>query len=122
MIDIRYNNSFLVDAKSAFNSVIVFPQTASFFDHKPFYIPIPTNLSIEMRLDNRVRIYKDKHIITLLAQLVIKYLFIWKSESFVQIPLKLWIKIPLKPGWETKVYAIKPKIYSLGNMKTCQLV
>lgn len=31
------------------------------------------------------------------------------------------MKIPLKPGYEAKVLAIKPIIYSLGN-KTCQLV
>ena len=31
------------------------------------------------------------------------------------------MKVPLKPGWEAKVSAIKPKVYPLGN-KACQLV
>lgn len=31
------------------------------------------------------------------------------------------MKVPLKPGWEMKVSAIKPRVYSLGN-NACQLV
>lgn len=31
------------------------------------------------------------------------------------------MKVPLKPGWEIKISAIKPKVYPLGN-KACQIV
>lgn len=40
---------------------------------------------MEMRLNNRVRVYRDKHTVTPLAQLVAKYPSIWESEGFVQI-------------------------------------
>lgn len=31
------------------------------------------------------------------------------------------MKVPVKPGWEAKVSAIKPRVYLLGN-NACQLV
>lgn len=82
---------------------------------------MPTNPSIERILDNGVRVYGDEHAVTLLSQLVPKYPSIWKSEGFVQISPERWMKVPLKPGWEAKIFAIKPKVYPLGN-KACQLV
>ena len=49
-------------------------------------------------LENGVRVYRDKHAVTLLAQLIAKYLSIWESKSFVQIPPERWMNVPLKPG------------------------
>lgn len=85
IVDICYDNYFLADAKSAFNSATVLPQTASFFEHELSRIPTPANPSMETKLDNGMRVYRDKHVVVLLAQLVAKYLSIWKSEGFVQI-------------------------------------
>ena len=70
---------------------------------------------METILDNGVRVYGNKHAVTLLAELVAKYPSIWESEGFVRIPLEHWIKVPLKPDWEAKVSAIKPRVYPLGN-------
>lgn len=44
---------------------------------------MPVDLSMETRLDNGMKIYKDKQAAILLAQLIIKYLFISKSEDFI---------------------------------------
>lgn len=44
-----------------------------------------------------------------------EYPSIWESEGFVWIPPERWMKVPLKPGWEAKVSAIKPRVYSLEN-------
>lgn len=42
-----------------------------------FLILIPSNLSIKTRLNNGVRVYRDEHVVTLLAHLISKNLFIW---------------------------------------------
>ena len=121
IVDIHYNNYFLADAKSVFNSVTVPPQTAPFFEHELSYTLTPVILFMETRLDNRVRVYRDKYAVVLLAQLVAKYPSIWKSEGFVQIPPEHYMKVPLKPGCQAKVSAIKPKVYPLGK-EACQLI
>lgn len=76
MVDIYYNNCFLADTKSAFNSVTVPFLTAPFFKLEPSYIPTLIDLSIRITLGNGVKIYGDKYIVILLAQLVTKYLSI----------------------------------------------
>ena len=121
VVDIWYDNCFLDDVESAFNSATVPPQTAPFFEHELFWAPTPTDPSIETTLGNGVRVYGDEHAVTLLSQLVAEYPSIWESEGFVQIPPERWMKVPLKPGWEAKVFAIKPSVYPLGN-EACQLV
>ena len=115
IVDICYDNCFLTNAKSAFNSVVVTLQTTLFFEHKLFYTPTLTDPSMETRLDNGVRVYGDKHAVALLAQLVAEYLSIWESESFIQIPPERWMIVPLKPSWKAKISAIKSRVYSLGN-------
>ncbi len=73
IVDIHYNNCFLTDIKSAFNSATVLPQTVPFFEHEHSYIPTLTDPSIKTKLDNGVRMYGDKHIVAQLAQLVAEY-------------------------------------------------
>ena len=115
VVDIRYDNCFLADTETAFDLATVPPQIAPFFEHSPSCPPTPANPSMVTTLNNGVRVYGDKHAVTLLAQLVAEYPSIWESEGFVQIPPERWMKVPLKPGWEAKVSAIKPRIYPLGN-------
>lgn len=115
MVDIHYNACFSADAESAFNSATVLPLTVPFFKHEPSCILTPTDPSMETILDNGVKVYKDKHVVTLLAQLVAEYPSIWEFESFVQIPPKRWMKVTFKPGWKAKVSAIKPRVYPLRN-------
>ena len=70
---------------------------------------------METTLDNGVRVYGDKHTVTLLAQLVANYPSIWESKGFIWVPPERWMKVPLKPRWEAKVSAIKPRVYPRGN-------
>lgn len=56
-----------------------------------------------------------------LSQLVDKYPSIWQFKGFMQILPTCWMKVSFKLGWKTKVSAIKPKIYLLGN-KSRQLI
>lgn len=98
IVDIYYNNRFLADTKSTFNSATVPPQIAPFFEHEFSCTPTATNPSIETRLDNEVRVYWDKHAVALLVQLIAKYPSIWEFKVFVQIPPERWMEVPLKPG------------------------
>ncbi len=86
VVDIRYDNCFLANIESAFNSATVPPQTAPFFEHELFWASTPTDPSMETTLNNGVRVYEDEHAVTLLSQLVAKYLSIWESKGFVRIP------------------------------------
>ncbi len=115
IVDIRYDNCFLADVESAFQSATVPPKIQPLFEQEPSLAPNPTEYLIETRLHNGVRVYGDTHAVAQLAQLVADYPSILESEGFVQIPPERWIKVPLKPGWEAKVSTIKPRVYSLGN-------
>lgn len=59
--------------------------------------------------------FGDADAVRQISDLVAEYPSIWESQGFVQIPPERWMKVPLKPGWEAKVSAIKPKVYPLGN-------
>ena len=115
VVDIRYDNCFLANFESAFHSATVPLQTTPFFEHELFWAPTPIDPSMEITLDNGVRVYGNEHVVTLLSQLVAECSSIRESEGFVWIQSERWIKMPLKPGWEAKVSAIKPRVYPLGN-------
>lgn len=83
VVDICHNNCFLANVKSAFYSATVPPQTTLCFEHEFSWAPTLTDSSIETMLDNRVRVYGDKHAVTLLSQLVAEYPSIWESKRFV---------------------------------------
>lgn len=87
IVDICYNNGFLADAKFDFNSATVLPLIVLFFEHELFYTLTFVDLSMETRLDNGVKVYRKKHAVALLAQLIAKYLSIWELKGFVQILL-----------------------------------
>lgn len=84
MVDICYNNYFLSNTKSAFNSATIPPQTIPFFKYQPLFTPTPTILYSETRLNNRVKVYDKKHVVTLATQFVAKYPSIYESENFIQ--------------------------------------
>ena len=88
VVDIRYDNCFLANTETAFDSATIPPQTGPFFEHGPSCTPTPTDPSMVTTLENGVRVYGDKHAVALLAQLVAEYPSIWESEGFVQIPLE----------------------------------
>lgn len=83
VVDIWYNNCFLIDIDSTFNAITVPPQAALFFKHELSWVPTPINSSMKTTLDNGVRVYRDEHVVTLLSQLMAKYPSIWESDGFV---------------------------------------
>ena len=77
-------------------------------------ISIPPAGNMETELPNGIIIYEDKEAVDAITRLVDNYSSIWKSSGFVQIPPERWMKVHQKPGWETKVSNIKPRVYPLG--------
>lgn len=61
VVDIWYDNCFFADAESTFHSATIPSQTAPFFKEELSCIPTPTDPSMKTKLDNRVRVYGDKH-------------------------------------------------------------
>lgn len=96
IVDIRYNNCFLADTKSAFQSATILPRIQPLFEQKPSLAPNPTEYSMETKLHNRIRVYGNIYAVAQLAQLVTKYLSIWEFESFMQILPERWMKVSLK--------------------------
>lgn len=65
IVDICYNNCFLIDANFAFDAVATSLQTTPFFEHELFCASKPINPSVKTTLDNRVGIYGDKYVVIL---------------------------------------------------------
>lgn len=115
LINIAYDNCFLTDTQSTLDAATFLPssyQLLSYTDDSPF---LATGPSMEMVLDNGVKVYGNAVAVKQIADLVAEYPTIWKSKGFVQILPERWMTVPLKPGWESKVSAIKPRIYPLSN-------
>ena len=115
LIDIAYDNCFLTNTQSALDIATSPPlsyQPPSYTNDSPF---LATDPSMKTVLDNGVKVYGDAAAIKQIADLVAEYPTIWESKGFVQIPPKRWMTMLLKPGWESMVSAIKPRIYPLGN-------
>lgn len=119
IVDICYENCFLVDAQATFDSAAFPPRAQPFFDLHARVALAPTDTLMETQLDNGVRVYGDEVAVTEISELVAQYPSIWESEGFVQIPPEHWIKVHLKPEWKSKVSAIKPRVYPLGNDSRC---
>ena len=75
---------------------------------------LPANTGLKTELSNGIKIYGDRQAVEKITRLVNKYPSIWESLGFMQVPPERWMKVHLKPGWEVKVSAIKPKVYPLG--------
>lgn len=115
LIDIAYNNCFLTGKQSALDvatSLSSSYQPSGRNNNLPFS---PTDPSLETVLDNGVKMYGDAVTVRQIADLLPEYPTIWESQSFVQILPDKSMTILLKPGWKSKVSAIKPRIYPLGN-------
>lgn len=115
LIDIVYENYFLANIYSAFN-IVISPsllQHLSNYNRSPFFLL--TDSFQETILSNGVKIYKDATAIIQIAELVAEYPIIWESQGFVQICPEKQMIVLLKPDQESKILAIKPQIYLLGN-------
>ena len=75
---------------------------------------LPADTGLETELPNGIKIYRDRQAIEKITYLVNEYPLIWESSGFVQVPPERWMKVHLKPGWELKVSAIKPRVYPLS--------
>lgn len=61
-----------------------------------------------------MKIYNNRQAVEKITHLINEYPSSWEFSGFVHVPPKRWMKLYLKPGWEAKVLAIKPKVYPLG--------
>ena len=102
-----YENCF---ATSADLNVASTPPTSPTIFHDRNGISIPPTRDLEIELPNGIKIYGDKEAVDAITCLVNEYPLIWESSGFVQVPPERWMKVHLKPGWETKVSAIKPRM------------
>lgn len=63
IIDIHYDNCFLIDTEFAFQSASVLPKLQPFFNQQSSLIPSSDKCSMEIRLHNRVRVYGDTDVV-----------------------------------------------------------
>lgn len=115
LIDIAYENCFFANTHAALDAATSPPLLQHLSDHDTSSPLLPTDSSLETVLSNGVRVYGDTTTVRQIAELVAKYPTIWEFQGFVQISPERWMTVPLKLGWKSKVSAIKPRIYSLGN-------
>ena len=91
------------------------PPTSPLLFHKRNGITIPpVDAGLETELLNSIEIYGNSQAVEKITYLINKYPSIWESSGFMQVPPKRWMKVHLKPEWETKISAIKPMVYPLG--------
>ena len=121
LLDITYNNCFLIDTESAYSATSVPPSSHPFSVLGAEPTLPPTDALMETVLENRIKVFGDADAVRQISDLVVEYPSILEFQGFVQIPPERWMTVPLKPGWEAKVSAIKPRVYPLGN-DTRQLV
>ena len=109
---IAFQNCFAtsVDHDVAF----ILPTSPLLFHERNGITSPPADTGLETELLNGIKIYDDSQAIEKITRLINEYPLIWESLGFVQVPPERWIKVHLKPGWETKVSAIKPRVYPLG--------
>ncbi len=115
LIDIAYKNYFLADTHSALDAATSPPLLQHLSNHNTSPLFLGTDSSLEIVLSNGIRVYGNKIAVRQIVELVAEYSTMWESQGFVQIPSERWMIVLLKPGWESKVSAIKPQIYPLGN-------
>lgn len=111
LLDIAYDNCFLVDTQFVYNSA-AFPLFSQSFSNLRAGPPLSLiDVSIETMLDNKIKMYGDTITVKQISELVSQYPSIWKSQGFVQISPEQWMKVQLKLGCKSKLSFIKPKVY-----------
>ncbi len=109
--ELPYESCF---ATSADLEVASTPPTSPTIFHDRNGISILPARDMETELPKGIKIYGDREAVDAITRLVNDYPTIWESSGFVQVPPERWMKVHLKPGWETKVSSIKPRVYPLG--------
>lgn len=83
LLDVTYENCFLIDTQAAYNAVSV-PLSSHLFSNLGTGSTLPpTDPSMETVLYNGIRVFKDSNAVRQIADLVAEYLSIWKSQGFV---------------------------------------
>ena len=71
--------------------------------------------SLETKLPNSVRVYGDQIVVEKLFFLVAEFASVWEMSDFVNVPSERWMTVPLWDDWQSRVSAIRPRVYPLGN-------
>lgn len=65
-------------------------------------------------LPNGVTVYSTDEDVAKLTAIIDKFAELWHDKGgAVDLPQEDWMRIPLRPGWESKITG-KPKVYHLG--------
>lgn len=85
IVDICYKNCILGDVQIPFNSLAFLSKAQLFFNlHAGIRLALTDmDTSIEIQLNNGMKIYRDKVAFQEILELVAQYLSIWKFKSFV---------------------------------------
>lgn len=83
LIDIIYDNYFLINAHSCFDSATSPPSLQQLPGHSANPPLLPINSSLETILNNRIRLYRNIASIRQIAKLMVEYPIILKSQDFV---------------------------------------
>lgn len=83
LLDIAYENYFLKDTKSAYDTAAISLSLHFFFNLSAEPILPPTDSLMETVLKNGIRIYGDASAVKQIFDLVVEYPFIWESHEFV---------------------------------------
>lgn len=73
LLDIAYDNCFLVDAQSAHDLTIFLPSLLSFSDLSAGPPLSLANTLMETVLNNRIKVYEDPAVIKQISELVLQY-------------------------------------------------
>ena len=76
--------------------------------------PEPSAGAHETTLPNGVTVYGTDEDVAKLTAIVEEFAELWHDKGgAVDLPQEDWMRIPLRPGWESKITG-KPKVYHLG--------
>lgn len=85
LLDITYNNCFLMDIRSVYDLAAILPFLHFFLNLSAGLILLPAYFLIETILNNGIRMYGDASTIKQISDLVAEYPSIGESQGFVQI-------------------------------------
>lgn len=98
LLDITYENCFLIHTRSAYSAASVPPSSHTFSVLGAEPTLPPADALMETVLENEIRMFGDANVVRQISDLVTEYPSIWRSQGFVQIPPERLMKVPLKPG------------------------
>lgn len=79
LLDMAYENCFLIDTQSTYDATSVPPSSHSFSNLSAGPTLPPTDTSMETVLENGIKVFRDASIVKQISDLVAEYPFIWES-------------------------------------------